>query len=86
MFVQSGGCCGGSVPMCYPLGELVVGDVDELLGEVDGCPFYIDHRLDAAWGHPALVLDVAPGDPEGFSLAAGPGERFVTTTDDACPV
>ena len=72
--------------MCFPLGEFVVGDVDELLGEVDGCPFYIDTRLDAAWGRPALVLDVAPGDAEGFSLAAGPGERFVTTTSLGHPI
>lgn len=64
--------------MCYPLGELVVGPGDVLLGEVDGCPFYIDSRLDEAWGHPSLVLDVRDGDPEGFSLGAGPGRCFVT--------
>ena len=43
-----------------------------LLGEVDGCPFYIDAALDQAWTR-ELVLDVAAGDPEGFSLGAGPG-------------
>ena len=85
MFVQSGGCCAGSTPMCYPLGEFLVGPVDVLLGEVDGCPFYIDSRLDAAWGSPRYVLDVAPGEPEGFSLGAGSGRRFVTT-GDACAV
>ncbi|NTW39774.1 MAG: DUF779 domain-containing protein [Cellulomonadaceae bacterium] len=85
MFVQSGGCCAGSTPMCYPLGEFLVGDVDVLVGEVDGCPFYIDTRLDAAWGTPLFVLDVAPGEPEGFSLGAGPGLRFVTT-GEACAV
>ena len=85
MFVQSGGCCGGSVPQCLPDGELIVGDRDVLLGVVDGCPFYIDERLDEAWGRPSLVLDVAPGYPEGFSLGAGAGTRFVTATpvDDA---
>lgn len=85
MFVQSGGCCAGSTPMCYPLGEFLVGDVDVLVGEVDGCPFYIDTRLDTAWNTPQFVLDVAPGRPEGFSLAAGPGLRFVTT-GEACAV
>jgi uncharacterized protein (DUF779 family) len=85
MFVQSGGCCAGSTPMCYPLGEFLVGDVDVLIGEIDGCPFYIDTRLDSAWGTPQFVLDVAPGEPEGFSLGAGPGLRFVTT-GDACAV
>ena len=78
MFVQSGGCCGGSVPQCLPDGELIVGDHDVLLGVVDDCPFYIDDRLDEAWGRPSLVLDVAPGHAEGFSLGAGDGTRFVT--------
>jgi uncharacterized protein (DUF779 family) len=78
MFVQSGGCCAGSTPMCYPAGELIIGDIDVLLGEIDGCPFYIDSRLDEAWGRDRLVLDVAPGPPEGFSLAAGDDLHFVT--------
>ncbi len=78
MFVQSGGCCAGSTPMCFPTGELIVGDIDVFLGEIDGCPFYIDSRLDEAWGRDRLVLDVAAGAPEGFSLAAGDNLRFVT--------
>ncbi len=78
MFVQSAGCCAGSVPMCYPDGEFLVGDVDELLGDIEGCPFYIDKKLDVAWGCPEFVLDVEPGEPEGFSLAAGERLRFVT--------
>ncbi len=81
MFVQSGGCCAGSVPMCYPAGEFLVGAGDVRLGEVDGCPFYIDRRLDDALGRSLFVLDVAAGDPEGFSLPAGPGTHFVTRSD-----
>ena len=84
MFVQSGGCCAGSTPMCYRDGEFLVGDVDVLLGEVDGCPFYIDTRLDAAWGHDSLLLDVADGPPEGFSLAAGDADRHFVTRSAAC--
>ena len=80
MFVQSAGCCAGSVPMCYPDGEFLVGDVDELLGAIDGCPFYIDKKLDDAWGRPAFLLNVESGEPEGFSLAAGEHLRFVTRT------
>lgn len=83
MFVQSGGCCAGSTPMCYPAGEFLVGDVDRLLGEIDGCPFYIDRRLDQAWGEQQFLLDVADGEPEGFSLAAGPGQHFVVRSS-AC--
>lgn len=78
MFVQSGGCCAGSTPMCFPEGEFLVGPVDVLLGEIDGCPFYIDGRLDDAWGNDNLVLDIADGPPEGFSLAAGANTHFVT--------
>ena len=77
MFVQSGGCCAGSTPMCFPQGEFVVGEGDVLLGEIDGCPFYIDAKLDAAWRHASFVLDVAPGAPEGFSLPAGEGLHFI---------
>ena len=80
MFVQSGGCCAGSTPMCFPVGEFLIGDIDVLLGEIDGCPFYIDSRLDDAWGHHALVLDVSPGPAEGFSLGAGDNQHFVTTS------
>ncbi len=83
MFVQSGGCCAGSTPMCFPDGELVIGDIDVLLGDIDGCPFYIDARLDAAWGRDRLVLDVANGPPEGFSLAAGDNLHFITRSS-AC--
>ena len=41
MFHQSGGCCDGSSPMCYPAGEFIVGDRDILLGELDGAPVWI---------------------------------------------
>ncbi len=58
MFVQSGGCCAGSTPMCYPAGEFITGDADVLLGDIDGCPFYIDRRLDHAWHQDQFVLDV----------------------------
>ena len=70
MFAQSGGCCAGSTPMCYPGGELIVGDDDVLLGEIDGCLFYIDRRLDEAWHQDQFILDVAAGEPEGFSLSS----------------
>ncbi|HUY50477.1 MAG TPA: DUF779 domain-containing protein [Streptosporangiaceae bacterium] len=77
MFVQSGGCCGGSAPMCYREGEFLTGSSDMLLGEVCGSPFYIDARLYESWGKPELVLDTEPGFAEGFSLSAGAGQHFV---------
>lgn len=81
MFVQSAGCCGGTVPMCYPLGEFLVGEADLLLGDVDGCPFYIDSAHFHAWGEPIIILDVAPGEPEGFSLPAGDGLAFISRAE-----
>ena len=78
MFVQSGGCCAGSTPMCFPVGEFLIGDIDVLLGEIDGCPFYIDKRLDQAWHQEQFLLDVVPGVPEDFSLPAGDNLHFVT--------
>jgi uncharacterized protein len=83
MFVQSGGCCAGSTPMCFPAGEFIVGDVDLLLGEIEGSPFYIDYRLYEAWNKAGLILDVAPGEPEGFSLGPGGARHFVVRSD-AC--
>jgi uncharacterized protein (DUF779 family) len=77
MFVQSAGCCDGSSPMCFPAGEFLVGDGDVLLGEIDGCPFYIDRRQYDALNRPVLQLDVQPGAAGGFSLDAGEGIHFV---------
>ena len=68
MFFQSGGCCDGSSPMCFPAGELVLGPNDLLLGELDGCPFFIDTEQYERWNKPTLLLDVAPGAGSGFSL------------------
>jgi uncharacterized protein (DUF779 family) len=78
MFFQSGGCCDGSLPMCFAEGEFIVGDRDVLLGEVGGCTFHIDGRQYEVWKHTQLILDVGEGEPEGFSLAAGDGRHFIT--------
>ena len=67
--------------MCFPAGEFIVGGVDLLLGEIEGSPFYIDHRLHAAWNKAELILDVAPGEPEEFSLGPGPGMHFVVRSE-----
>jgi len=80
LFFQSGGCCDGSLPMCFEDGEFVIGSHDVLLGRVGGCPFYIDHRQYAVWKHTQLILGVGEGEPEGFSIPAGPGRHFVITS------
>src|SRR5690349_20071142 len=78
MFVQSGGCCDGSDPMCFWSGEFALGEGDMLVGVVEGCTFHMDADQYEALGRPYFVLDVEPGMPGGFSLAAGDGLRFVT--------
>ena len=78
LFHQSGGCCDGSAPMCYPQGEFRVGASDVFLGTIAGCPFYIGAAQFAYWRHTHLTVDVVPGRGSGFSLEAPEGVRFVT--------
>jgi len=78
LFHQSGGCCDGSSPMCYPLGEFVVGDRDVKLGEIGGAPFYISGAQYEAWKHTDLIIDVVPGRGGMFSLDNGREKRFLT--------
>ena len=78
MFHQSGGCCDGSSPMCYPLGEFMVGDQDVLLGTVGGAPFYIGRAQFEYWKHTQIILDVVPGRGGMFSLEGPEGVRFLS--------
>jgi uncharacterized protein len=78
MFHQSGGCCDGSSPMCYPLGEFLVGDSDVSLGEIGGCPFYMSRAQFEYWKHTQLSIDVVPGRGGMFSLEGAEGLRFLT--------
>ncbi|MGA2051390.1 MAG: DUF779 domain-containing protein [Terracidiphilus sp.] len=77
MFHQSGGCCDGSSPMCYPRGEFMIGDSDVQLGEVDGEPFYMSKSQFEYWSHTQLTLDVVPGRGGMFSLDNAEGVRFL---------
>jgi uncharacterized protein (DUF779 family) len=78
MFHQSGGCCDGSSPMCYPLGDLIVGDSDVYLGEIGGAPFYISAPQYEYWKHTKLIIDVVEGRGGMFSLENGESVRFLT--------
>ncbi|PZU87790.1 MAG: DUF779 domain-containing protein [Chelatococcus sp.] len=78
LFHQSGGCCDGSSPMCYPLGEFIIGERDVLLGEIGGAPVYIGADQFEAWRHTQLVIDVVPGRGSMFSLDNGTERRFLT--------
>ncbi|WP_018393415.1 DUF779 domain-containing protein [Bacillus sp. 37MA] len=78
MFHQSGGCCDGSAPMCYPDGEFLIGDSDKLLGEIGGSPFYISEAQYEYWKHTQLIIDVVDGHGGMFSLEGPHGKRFLT--------
>ena len=95
LFHQSGGCCDGSSPMCYPASEFRVGQRDVHLGDVDGVPVYIGGLQFELWRHTQLLIDVVPGRGGGFSLETPLGVRFLTRSRvfdhaeqawlDACP-
>jgi uncharacterized protein (DUF779 family) len=82
MFHQSGGCCDGSAPMCFPLGEFQTGPADVHLGDlhVDGLdpiPVWMSAAQFEYWRHTHLTIDVVPGRGAGFSLEAPLGVRFL---------
>jgi uncharacterized protein (DUF779 family) len=78
LFHQSGGCCDGSSPMCFPRAEFAVGEVDVLLGEIGGQPFYMSESQFEYWGHTHLIIDVVEGRGGMFSLEGPEGLRFLT--------
>ena len=77
LFHQSGGCCDGSSPMCYPQDDFIVGDRDVQLGEIGGVPFYISPSQFEYWKHTQLIIDVVEGRGGMFSLENGEGVRFL---------
>jgi uncharacterized protein len=82
MFHQSGGCCDGSSPMCYPDGDFITGDADVLLGRLDvgdgaQVPVWMSRSQFAYWKHTHLTIDVVKGRGAGFSLEAPEGVRFL---------
>lgn len=90
MFHQSGGCCDGSAPMCYPAGEFMTGDADVLLGRFDlsassrsqgqeprPLEFWMSKEQFNYWSHTHLTVDVVPGRGSGFSVESPEGKRFL---------
>jgi uncharacterized protein (DUF779 family) len=83
MLHQSGGCCDGSSPMCYPLGEFATGPSDVLLGSLeigdgaDPLPVWMSAAQFEYWSQTHLTIDVVPGRGGGFSLEAPLGVRFL---------
>lgn len=91
MFHQSGGCCDGSSPMCFPAGEFKTGDADVLLGtfelpDADGgtlgeLDFWMSREQFEYWKHTKLTVDVVPGRGSGFSVEAPEGKRFLIRSE-----
>ena len=82
MFHQSGGCCDGSSPMCYPVGMFLTGAGDVKLGEIDaGLDDPIEVYMSASqfeyWKYTHLTIDVVPGRGAGFSVEGPTGMRFL---------
>ena len=77
MFHQSGGCCDGSSPMCFPEGELMLNDTDVHLGTIHGCDFHMSKDQFEYWKHTQLTIDVVKGRGSSFSLEIPMGLRFV---------
>ena len=78
MFHQSGGCCDGSAPMCFPRGEFRVGAQDVLLGDISGdVPVWIGAAQFEYWRHTQVTIDVVPGRGAGMSLESPEGMRFL---------
>lgn len=82
MFHQSGGCCDGSSPMCFPLGDFLTSDRDILLGVVEldadrPIEFWMSREQFEYWSHTHLTIDVVPGRGSGFSLEGPEGVRFL---------
>lgn len=86
MFHQSGGCCDGSSPMCYPAGEFYTSDADILMGRFDiasegeetqPIDFWMSREQFAYWSHTHLTVDVVVGRGSGFSVEGPEGLRFL---------
>lgn len=77
MFHQSGGCCDGSAPMCYPANELILGGEDVWIGQIHGCDFYMSRFQFEYWQHTQLTIDVTPGRGASFSAEIPLGLRFI---------
>ena len=86
MFHQSGGCCDGSSPMCFPEGDFLTSDADVLLGHFDlpieereksGLDFWMSVEQFEYWKHTHLTIDVVPGRGGGFSVESPTGNRFI---------
>ncbi|MHB8232408.1 MAG: DUF779 domain-containing protein [bacterium] len=77
MFHQSGGCCDGSAPMCFAVGDFIIGSRDLMLGEIYGCKFYMAADQFEYYKNMHLTVDIVKGRGSSFSLEIPLGIRFI---------
>lgn len=78
LFLQSGGCCEGSVPLCIPANEFKPSPSDVVVGEIEGAVFYMGHNHFQFSENTHTILDAMPGSSGSFSLDCGSGMAFIT--------
>jgi len=77
LFHQSGGCCDGSAPMCFPEDEFIIGSRDVRIGTIAGCNFWMNEDQFEYWKHTHLTVDIVEGRGSSFSLEIPLGYRFI---------
>jgi uncharacterized protein len=77
-FLQSGGCCEGSGPLCMPVNELRPSAMDVILGTLEGAVFYMSDSHYSFAENMHTILDAVPGSSGSFSLDCGSGMAFIT--------
>ena len=77
MFHQSGGCCDGSAPMCFEVGDFMVGSRDVKMGEIHGCEFFMSPEQFEYMKGTHLTIDVVKGRGSSFSIEIPLGVRFI---------
>lgn len=81
LFHQSGGCCDGSAPMCFPQSDYQTGQQDVFIGTIGELPFYMNEDQYERWKHTDLIIDAIQGIGGMFSLDNGTGRRFLTRSE-----
>ena len=80
MFHQSGGCCDGSAPMCFEVGDFMVGSRDVKVGEIHGCEFFMSPEQFEYMKNTHMTIDVVKGRGSSFSIEIPLGVRFITVS------
>jgi hypothetical protein len=78
IFLQSGGCCEGSGPLCMPANEFKPSPSDVILGKVAGAIFYMGDSHFSFSENTHTILDAVAGSGGSFSLECGTGQAFIT--------